>query len=358
MKKPASRALVPLFAVLLLLVAIGWMAGLFSNKLAPGLVDSSGAPALSEDRPFALAVHRTENAIETVPGTLQAKHATLISSRIVARIEKIHVSAGDLVGSGDSLISLEKSDVEARSQQAENKVHAVEVRDAEASRNLARATSLHKQGLIAVADLDAARANKDALEAELSAARDAAAEAAATLQFALIRSPIDGRVVDRFAEPGDTATPGTTLLSLYNPLTLRVEAQVREQRAVELTIDQKISIRVPSLDYAMTGAIDELVPAADPGSRSFLIKVRVDYNARLQPGMYAQLLLEAPPTEMTLIPATSVARFGQLDVVWVETDGHYLRRFVKLGRQRSPDKIEVLSGIRAGEKVLLKPPSP
>jgi len=159
-------------------------------------------------------------------------------------------------------------------------------------------------------------------------------------------------VVDRFAEPGDTASPGGKLLSLYNPFSLRVEARVREQLVLSLEIGQPLEVEVPSLGKTYTAKIEEIVPAAEPGSRSFLVKAILPSENSLLPGMYARMRVPAGDRERLLVPADRVAEVGQLDVVWVAEDDKVVRRFVRLGRPAGDGMIEVTSGLVAGERVL------
>ena len=338
---------VPTAAIIILLLMVAWMAGIFSEKLAPGTLPKSDVNA---EKGF---VVKSENyaIFEPVPASVEAKQATVISARIMARITAINVRSGDNVKQGQLLLTLEKTDLPSKPQQAGEQIRAVTARLTEAKQNLERAITLQKQGLLAAADLDKARANHDALTADLSAAKQAQEEANIAVSFSEIRAPIDGRVVDRFAEPGDTAAPGNKLLTLYNPLTLRVEAQVREQLALTLEANQKLNVEIPSLNLQLDAELEERVPAADPGSRSFLIKVRMPFNAQLQPGMYARLLVPAGDLRQIRIPAERVVQVGQLDLVWVLQDGQAYRRFLKLGNTFGDD-IEVLSGLSDGDIIL------
>jgi RND family efflux transporter MFP subunit len=171
------------------------------------------------------------------------------------------------------------------------------------------------------------------------------------LSYASLIAPIDGRIVDRFAEPGDTAQPGIKLLSLYNPLSLRVEAHVREQLALTLTNGQKIEIELPSVNKVIMGEIEEIVPAANTGSRSFLVKARITYNENLLPGMYARMLIPAGEQISLSIPTKNVARVGQLDFVWLDINGEIQRRLVRLGKEKN-NMITVISGLTVGDKVI------
>ena len=346
-----KKMLLPVAAVLVLLLMVAAMAGYFSDKIEPDLdqvvaVDTSAAvPVIALAGAFS----------EPVPASVEAKEATIISSRLLARITAIKVRAGDYVTEGQLLLVLEQSDLLARSQQASDQVRSVEARLTEAKQNLKRAEELHTRGLIAVADRDAARADAAALEADLSSARQALEEAQAAVGFSEIRSPIAGRVVDRFAEPGGTASPGSKLLSLYNPFSLWVEARVREQLALSLEMGQELEVEVPSLDKSYRAKIEEIVPAADPGSRSFLVKAILPSEKSLLPGMYARLKVPAGERTRLLIPEDRVARVGQLDVVWVAEGGRVLRRFIRLGRPAGNGMVEVVSGLADGDMVMPLP---
>jgi RND family efflux transporter MFP subunit len=351
MSKKKGGLLLPLVAIVVLLLLVATMAGYFSDKIEPGL-DGLGAV----DASSAVEVVRQQGAFtEPVPASVEARETTLISSRLLARITAIEVRAGDYVEEGQLLLTLESTDLLARAQQAREQIRAVQARLTEARQNLVRAQELHQRGLIAVAGRDAAQADAASLEADLAAARQALEEAETAMSYAEIRSPIAGRVVDRFAEPGDTASPGTTLLSLYNPFSLWVEARVREQLALSLDMGQALEVEIPSLDKTLTARIEEIVPAADPGSRSFLVKALLPSEQGLLPGMYARLQVPAGERARLVVPADRVAQVGQLDVVWVLESGGAVRRFVRLGRPAGDKLVEVLAGLEEGEKVLPVP---
>ena len=340
--------LMPIVAVVLLLLIIAWMAGSFSDKVEPGLTVLESA----ESRDPITVIREDIMVTEPVPASIGARQATTISSRTLARITRITVRAGDTVSTGQLLIELERSDLESRLQQTVENVRAVTARLQEARQNLDRTEELFSRDLVAAAALDEARADHSALTADLANAGQAAREAEIALSFTEIRSPIDGRVVERFAEPGDTASPGSKLLSLYNPMSMRVEAAVREGLAMQLELGQEISVEIPVLDSLLNARIEELVPAADPGSRSFMVKAQVDYTGQLLPGMYARMLIPAGTQNLLLVPKDRVIEYGQLDIVWVTANGDSDRRFIRTGREVRPGVLEVVSGLEAGEKVL------
>ena len=210
---------------------------------------------------------------------------------------------------------------------------------------------MYQRKLVAVAELDQAQAQFESLTADLAAAVQAHKEALTAVEYSQIVSPIDGRVVDRFSEPGDIASPGEKLMALYNPLSLRVEAQVREQLALSLTLGQSLEVFVPVLEKIIPAIIEERVPAANPGARSFLVKAMVDYDEKLLPGMFVRLLIPRGNQTGIVIPSHLVTQVGQLNIVWVYQAGDLQKRIVRLGRELPNERVVVSAGLRPGDKL-------
>lgn len=357
-KSTVQKILIPVIALTVLLVMVAWLAGSFNEKVSPALneqVNSKtntpvNATKIDQNDSYIL-VARKETIFEPVAASLEAKQATIISARILARIEQINSRAGDLVKKGDLLIQLEKSDLQSQVLQAKQNINAMQAREKEAKQNLERSIELFKKKLVSEFELDKNHANYQTIHAELTAAKQAFSQAKTALSYATLIAPINGRIVDRFAEPGDTAQPGIKLLSLYNPLSLRVEARVREQLALTLIHGQNIEIELPSVNKRIMGTIEEIVPAANTGSRSFLVKARITFNEKLLPGMYARMLIPAGEKTHLIIPTNKVAHVGQLDFVWLNVDGEIQRRFVRLGKEKN-GMVTVISGLMSGNEII------
>jgi len=348
MKLTEVKIIAPITTIASLLLMIAWMAGAFNEKVAPGSITVDNISVTD-----AFTVEKRELTVyEAVPASIEAKQSTIISSRILARIKRVHVRAGDIVTQGQVLVELEQTDLQSRVSQAESTIQSVNARMIEANKAFVRAKDLTQKGLLAQADLDKAQANHDALIADLARARQSLNEAHIALSFAKVSAPIDGRIVDRFAEPGDTTQPGVPLLSLYNPSSLRVEAYVREQLALSLKDTQSLEVVIPALEKRLTSHIEELVPAGSTGSRNLLVKSRLESSHDLLPGMYAQLRIPAGLEKVLLVPVNKVASIGQLDTVRILNDGVVERRFVRTGKLYPGDMLEVVAGLVEGEQVL------
>lgn len=348
MKALDSRILGAVAALAVLLLAIAWIAGFLTTKIDPALV-----PAASDqvDQDSLVAVESVVPEVaDAIPASVVARNNTVVASRILSTVSRVTVRPGDVVGAGDVLVALDQADLNSRVQQAREQVNAVNAQLDDARRRLARVTELRAQGMAAQADLDQARATVDSLTAQQAQASQALSEAEIVVGYATIRAPIAGRVVERMIEPGDTVSPGTPVITLYDPASLQAQASVPESRSVALDVGQQIRITVPSLSMESQGVIEEIVPAADAASRTFIVKVAIDYNPAIRPGMFARFHVPQSSGAILLIPARCLSRIGQLDMVEVYSDGQLSRRFVRPGREGlQPDSIEIISGISAGE---------
>jgi len=347
----AKKMMLPIVAMTTLLIMVAWLAGSFNTKVQPGF--KALTPATDNSNHF--TVKASEGPLyEGVAASITAKHTTIISSRLLARIDTINVRAGDNVKKGDILLTLESKDLTSVVLETSERVKAIQARHTEALKNFQRAKQLFERQIGSQFDVDRSKADYQSTMAELTAVKQSLAQAKTALSYATLRAPIDGKIVDRFAEPGDTAQAGSKLLSLYNPLSLRVEAQVREQLALTLSQGQNITVELPAIEHKLTGLIEEIVPAANTGSRTFLIKISLPYQESLLPGMYAHILIPAGKITKLLVPNDSVNHVGQLDFVTVIEDEQYQRRFVRTGKANKAGMIVILSGLSPGDIVLIR----
>ncbi len=364
MRRPGRRGGVLRWVVLgvaclaLLVVLVAWVAGAFYGKVQPGEV--AAAPESSAgDRPTAQVVQIERPVIVEAIGTLVATRRTQVASRLMSEIKAIHVRAGDDVSTGDVVVELERTEELARVRQAEEAVAAAEARLAEAEKDLERHRSLLAGRAVTPAQFDAVEAKARAARADEQRAREMLAEARAVLGYATIRAPLDGRVVDRLAEPGDLAQPGSALLTVYDPERLRLEAPVAEQLALRLKPGDPVRVYIDALEQECSGRIDEIVPQARAHSRTVLVKAALDVSSGVYEGMVGRLRLRSKQRRLLCVPEAAIQTLGQLRFAEVvDGAGGAERRFIKTGGRAlcAEGMIEVLSGLDASETVLLNPP--
>ena len=345
------RLLTWVVGLALLVLIIAYLAGVFRPKVEPGKVaePEAAAPAFAK---IEAVQARTEPLVERIPGTLSALRDSMISSRIMARIESIAVRAGDTVRAGQALVKLDSRDLSARVTQAEQAVTAARARLADAENEYQRLEKLVKQGIVAQSEFDTAQSAYDAAKADVARAVAAQSEAGTGQAFASIDAPFAGRIVDRYAEPGDTAMPGQPLLKIYDPSRMRLETYVRESLAATLKPGVPLAVQIDAPNTTLAGKVEEIVPQSDPGSRTVLVKVALPQRDDLYPGMFGRLVIPAGTARRLYVPESAVVRVGQLTEAWViDADQRAARRMIKLGSEQQDGLVEVISGLDAGERV-------
>lgn len=330
------------------------LAGYFHPKVPAGRQE--GAERLAPGAAVATVRRERRPRIETAVGEIRPVLESAVAARIVARVTEVLVRAGQPVEAGDVLVRLDDEDLRARLRQAESQLQSAEAMQQQAASDFARAERLAASNALSRAEYDAAQAALRAADAEVRRASDAVREATIVLDYALIRAPFSGTVVEKMVEPGDTAMPGRTLLTLYDPRRMQLVASVRESLALGLRPGQELQARLDALGLQCHATISEVVPQADSASRSFLVKVSGPCPDGVYSGMFGRLLLPVGEEELVLVPAAAVRRVGQLTLVQVVgAGGTIARRNVRLGRELGTD-FEVLSGLEPGEQVLIGDP--
>lgn len=339
---------VPLVTIAGLLLTIMWMAGSFDTKIQPETLNSGIS---YKGKSLTIATTLTELS-EAVPATVRSKQTTHVAARVLAPIKAIHVKAGDNVKKGDLLIELDNRNNRANVAQSRANINSIRARLSQAKSHYIRTKSLYSKESVTKAQLEQASANYHSLSAQLASAKQKLESSETTLSYSQIKASFAARVIDRYAEPGDLASPGMKLLTLYDPNSLRIDANVRESVALTLKIGQQLETQVPALHKNIIATIEEIVPAADPGARSFLIKAKIENKGELLPGMFARIQIPLGKADQLLIPATYIKQIGQLDVVWVLENNFAIRRFIRIGQQFG-DNVLVISGLSTGEKIVL-----
>lgn len=358
MNRSVRRGLEATLGVVAVAGAVMWLSGGCGERVAPGEADVAARSI--EGAEVAVVEEITEPAVEWASGEVASARQTAIASRVLARIEDVRVRAGSAVSEGDVLIVLDSRDLRARVGEAEGALRSSEARLELARRELARTEELVRTGVAPQRRLDETTSGLRAARAEVAGRQEALGEAVAAASYAQILSPVDGRVVDRLAEPGDTAVPGRPLLRIYDPALLRVETPVRESLAVQLDVGDPLTVDVPALGEPVEGRIDEIVPFAERGARTLLVKVSLPRtDARLYAGMFARVAIPAGERRRLIVPDAAVERVGQLEFVTVATPGgEPERRLVTTGERARSGYVEVLSGLQAGDRVRSTTPSP
>jgi RND family efflux transporter MFP subunit len=333
--------------VVLLWVALRVIRG---GTIAPGLLGQKAQPVAG--RSLAVVQSERVGVRRELIGSVQSRVPIEAASRVAARIVAIAVRAGDHVRRGQVIVTLDAHDLKAQVAQAEGELSAAQGESRRATADEKRFSALFFRGSVTASERDAAEAAYRGAAGKVAQGRAAVAAARAGLAYATVRAPVDAVVVERLAEPGDMAMPGKPLVRLYDANALRVELQVPEDLARSIAPGTPLEVRVDATGAEYRTRVSEIVPASDPASRIFLVRAPLPSGGHLQPGMFARATFAAGSETVITIPRAAVVRIGQLATVRVYSAGTIQTRMVSLGRPFG-DRIEVLAGVRAGERVML-----
>jgi len=333
-------------------LSILWLAGVFSPKVSED-VSSSRTQATAEEKSRVVPVRRVSwPRVESAMGTVRAVHETSIGSKLLARVVEVKLKAGAKVRTGDVLVRLDDSDLRAKLQQAEAAVSSAEAVRSQANADERRYAQLVKSRTVSRQEYDRAVAALQSADADLRRAQAAVSGVQSDLDCATIRAPMDAVVIDKNVDVGDMVTPGQLLVTLFDPTQMQLVASVRESLTDKLQVGQKIDVKIDTLKLQCSGTVSEIVPEAASASRSFEVKVTGPCPPGVYAGMSGRVFIPLQEEQVLVIPRQAVRSVGQLQLVDVLENGQVVRRTIRTGRTKGDD-IEVLSGLRDGEQVVL-----
>jgi RND family efflux transporter MFP subunit len=168
-----------------------------------------------------------------------------------------------------------------------------------------------------------------------------------------VMAPFDGVVTHKWVDVGDLASPGKPLISIEDPTALQLEADVPQSIAAHVQRGDRLAVRVDGVDEDLFGNVTEIAPAADSVSRTLQVKVGLTEKAGLRSGQFARLLIPTGESEFLSIPVGAIVQRGQMEIAFVVTANRAHLHLIKTGK-RIGDGMEVLSGIQAGDTVVVE----
>lgn len=320
-------------------------------------------------RVFQVANQKLPDTVDAV-GTVRAVESATLSSQVMGTITTVAVREGDHVRAGQALISIDAAQLASQAERAHasvvaarQQIVAAESDAALAASTLKRYEMLKAQRSVSPQEFDEVESRSKAASARLAMVRSqegearAAESAARTMQgYSRIRAPFDGIVTERKVDPGTMAAPGSPLLTIEKAGTLRLEVSVDESLLPSIRTGASIALVIDSLgSEPVNGRIAQIVPAADPGSRSFLVKIDLPSAAGLHSGMFGHARLVRGSKDAVTVPRTAVVTHGSMQSVYVVGQNQIAElRYISEGNQLG-GYVEVLSGLSAGETVIDSP---
>jgi RND family efflux transporter MFP subunit len=303
-------------------------------------------------------------------GTVRAVQTSDLASQMMGNIVEIRVHEGDRVHRGQVLAVIDDSQPRAAVDRATAADLAAQQQLVAANSDLALAEStlkrnqyLYEQKIVSQQEFDEVKARQEANLARCDIAKAGQAQTRAALNQAMtsldytrVRAPFNGVVTHKKSDSGTLASPGMPIFTVEDTSRYRLEVAVNESDVRYAGVEGQISTAIEALgNVALRGRVVEIVPAADPASRAFLVKIELPTDTRLRSGLFGRAQFSRGKQQALLIPRSAVIERGQLQGVFVLDQNKVASlHYVTLGKF-SGGEIEVLSGLQGGEWFVANP---
>jgi HlyD family secretion protein len=372
---------VAVIVTLLVVVALGagawyWATAMQAAtvKVAPATVKAGAAPG----------------AVLNASGYIVARRRATVSSKVTGKVVDVLIEEGHPVREGQILAHLDDSQpratlafAEAQLASAHKSAAEDQARLSQAELTLNRRQQLLKEGVVGKAELDEAQSNVDALKARIAYAQQqvAVAESQVNLQKTMltdmvVRAPFGGVVISKDAQPGEMISPvsagggftRTGIGTIVDMSSLEIEVDVNETYINRVTPGQKVEAVLDAYqDWRIPAHVITTIPTADRQKATVRVRVGFDQlgDPRILPdmGVKVSFLRDEPAAGQAaaqaapgvLVPKAAVKTVDGKSIVFVLKDDRVERRAVRVGLENG-DQIEVLSGMSAGERVVVDGP--
>jgi RND family efflux transporter MFP subunit len=330
----------------------------------------------------------TQAGVLDAAGYVTARRRATVSSKITGKVVEVNVDEGMAVREGQVLARLDDQSAraslaltQAQAQSARSGVQENRVRLAEAKVTLGRLTALLKEGFVGQAEVDTAKAQVDSAAARIAALEEQVAVADRQVDLArtdldntVIRAPFSGVAISKDAQPGEMVSPvsagggftRTGICTIVDMRSLEIEVDVNENYIGRVKPGQRVSATLDAYpEWQIPAAVITTVPTADRQKATVLVRIGFDaLDPRILPdmGVKVRFLREPGADEaratapVALVPKTAVVTDNGQSYVFVVTGKTVERRAVRTGGADG-DRLEVLAGVRAGERVVVSPPA-
>ncbi len=347
--------------------------------------EKTGAPAPTAPVAVTAAAAASEQwpSVYEASGTVRARTAAVVSAKVMGYVREVRFQVGDRVREGQPLIVLEASDLEAGARRAAAGVEEAKAAVPEADNGVAaakaqlglaqitfkRMSDLFAKKSISNQEYDEAQARLKAaeagyqmavakrrqLDAKIAQASEARRSAEIMRGYAQLTAPFSGVVIAKSVEPGNLAAPGAPLAAIERDTAYRLEVPVEESRAGSIRAGHMATVDVEALGRTIQARVSEVAPAVDAASRSYTVKIDLPSSPQLRSGMFGRALFTVGSRPVLAVPAAAVIARGQLQSMMVADNGVARTRLITTG-QRQQDRVEVLSGLMPGERVIAPVP--
>ncbi|MGE5338378.1 MAG: efflux RND transporter periplasmic adaptor subunit [Gemmatimonadota bacterium] len=294
------------------------------------------------------------------PGNVQAVSQATVRSKLSAEVKRVLVREGDRVGAGQIVAEFDTSQLRAQLAEKMATLESARAQLVQSQRTHEANAQLIRQNFISQNAMDTADAALRAQDAAVDAARAQLEQTQLQLADAVVRAPIAGQVARRLVQPGEKVAFDAALLTIVDLSELEVQAQAPVSDVAQIAHGAQVDIEIEGLaGRNFTGRVDRINPAAEAGSRTIHVYVRLpnertDQDWLLRAGMFARVHMHVgADREVPALPLSAIRSDTGQPSVWILADGKLMRRAVELGRRdERAQQVEIVGGVAPTDRVL------
>ncbi|MDG4811941.1 efflux RND transporter periplasmic adaptor subunit [Hydrogenovibrio sp. 3SP14C1] len=287
-----------------------------------------------------------------VPGAVVPDQKAQIASRLMGYIKNFNVKVGQEVKKGEMLFSIDSSDVNSQILKAKSAYQQAQAALKDAKLDYDRFSKLYKDDSVSKQQFDKVSLQYKVAQENLVAAKTNLNQARSQLNYANVKAPFDGVVVDKMAVAGGLAAPGNPVLVLENLTSLSVKTQVAEDLFAVLRLGDEAEIMIDGQPESIKGTIYTLVSAADPKTRTHTVKLSLPAVVNVNSGTFARVGFKRGERQTMMVPKTAVLNRSGIEGVFVVDDGKAYFHMVRLGEEIG-DKVEIKAGLNLGDHIVV-----
>ena len=289
-----------------------------------------------------------------ISGALKAVNSAIIKARVAGELQALTVREGDIVKAGQVVAKVDATETVWRIKQAQEQADAAKSQIDIAQRSFDNNRSLVEQGFISKTALDTSTAQLLGAQSTHKAALVAVELAKRALDDTVLKSPINGLVAQRLAQPGERVGLDARVLEIVDLSRIELEATLSAADSVNVRVGQTASLQVEGASQALNAQVVRINPSAQAGSRSVLVYLAVNNASGLRQGLFAQGTLGTGKQKTLGLPVSAVRTDKPAPYVQLIDNGKVLHKTVALGNRGEADGelMVAVNGLAEGNQVL------
>jgi RND family efflux transporter MFP subunit len=326
-----------------------------SEKPADAAAPAAASVRLAPENTVTAAIS-TISAGPMVSGQLTPAREATMRAQVGGSLVSLPFDRGQAVSAGAEVARIAARDLDSNLTSAQTAIKSAESALAVAKSELQRTETLVKGGAVASRELEQARNMVSNAEAQVSAARAREKSVAQQLEDTHVLAPFAGVVSDRPANAGDVVAPGTPLLTIIDPSSLRLEANVPSDQIQQVKSGARVTFKIRGMsEKTFEGRVDRINPTADPVTRQVTVFVTLpNTGGHLIAGLFTEGRVEALTRKGLIVPLGAIDETGAVPTATRIKDGKAERVAVQLGpRQPETESVEITSGLTAGDVLVV-----